>query len=114
MVLQNVEADASVRMDVTVVNSRGEGHLGWLEGIVGREVNTEEEDASGVWGVIWSHDSGLPLELILLVEGPGRAVGGRVLAEVDEFLLDALESHINFIIINYKNKSSSFYTPNEQ
>ena len=96
MVLQDIEADASVRMDVTVVNSRGEGHLRWLEGIVGREVNAEEEDASGVWRVIRSHDGGLPCELILLVEGSSRAVGGRVFAKIDEFFLDAFEGHINF------------------
>ena len=96
LVLQDVEADASVRVDVTVINSGCERHLRWLEGVVGREMNVQEEDASGVRGVIGSHDGGLPGELILLVERPGRAVGGWVLAEVDEFLLDALESHIKF------------------
>ena len=85
-------------MDVTVVNSRCESHLGWLEGIVGREVNAEEEDASGVRRVIRSHDGGLPGELILLVEGSSRAVGGRVLAEIDEFLLDAFICHIKKFI----------------
>ena len=87
-----------------MVNSCCEGHLRWLEGIVGREVNAEEEDASGVRGVIRSHDSGLPCELILLVEGSSRAIGGRVFPKIDKFFLDAFEGHIKvFRIIDYNN-----------
>ena len=44
LVLQDVEADASVRVDVTVINSGCERHLRWLEGVVGREVNVQEEN----------------------------------------------------------------------
>ena len=37
LVSQNVEADAPVRVDIRVVDLGLEGHLGRLEGVVGRE-----------------------------------------------------------------------------
>ena len=46
LVLENIEADCTVAVDVTVVNLGGEGHLGRLEGIVRREVDVQEEHAS--------------------------------------------------------------------
>jgi hypothetical protein len=49
LVSQNVQADASVRVDVGVVNAGGEVDLRGLEGVVGREVDCEEEYAAGVW-----------------------------------------------------------------
>ena len=60
-------------------------------------MDVQEEDASLVRGVTRSHDGGLPGELIFLVEGPGRAVGGRVLAEIDEFLLDLVSKMSVFL-----------------
>ena len=80
-----------------MVNSGCECHLGRLERVVGGEVNAQEEDASGVRGVIRTHNGGLPCELVLLIEGPGRTIGGRAFAKIDKFFLNALESHIQFI-----------------
>lgn len=51
MVPQDVQTDAAVRVDVGVVDTSGEVDLWGLEGVVGREVNVEEENASGVWRV---------------------------------------------------------------
>ena len=48
LVSQDVQADAAVRVDVGVVDAGGEVDLGRLEGVVGREVDGEEEDTSGV------------------------------------------------------------------
>lgn len=48
LVSQDVQADAAVRVDVGVVDACGEVDLGRLEGIVGREVNGEEEDTARV------------------------------------------------------------------
>lgn len=45
LVLEDVEADGPVAVDVHVINFRGEGDLGWLERVVGREVNVQEEHA---------------------------------------------------------------------
>lgn len=49
LVSENVEADAAVGVDVGVVDSGGEVDLGRLEGVVGREVDGEEEDAPSIW-----------------------------------------------------------------
>lgn len=92
LVLEDVEADAAVRVDVAVVNAGGEVDLGRLEGVVGGEVDVEEEDAAGVGGVVGAHDGGLPVEHVVS-DGSGAAVGRRVLAEVDQFLIDPLEGH---------------------
>jgi hypothetical protein len=51
LVSQNVQADATVRVDVGVVDAGGEVDLGRLERVVGREVNREEKDTARVWGV---------------------------------------------------------------
>jgi len=35
-----------------MVNSCNEVALGWLEGIIGGEVNIQEEDSTSIWTVI--------------------------------------------------------------
>lgn len=47
-------------------------------------MNIQEEDAAGVRGIVGSHDGGLPVEHVV-ADGPGRAVGGGILAQVDKF-----------------------------
>ena len=84
LILQDIQADTSVRVDVAVINTSGEVNLGWLEWVIGREVNIQEENTSSVWRVIWSHDSGLPVEHII-PNWSCRAVGWRILAQVDKF-----------------------------
>lgn len=90
--LQDIEADGAVGVDIWVVDSRGEVDLSWLERIVGWEVDVQEVDSSGIWRVIWSHNGGLPMVLILLVNWSGRAVGWWIFTEIDKFLLDSLNS----------------------
>ena len=80
LVLENIKADATVRVDVGVVDPGGELHLGRLEGVVGRERDVQEKQTAYVRRVIGAHDSGLPLELVLFVGGASGAVSGRVLA----------------------------------
>jgi len=48
LVSENVQADASVRVDVWVVDTGGEVNLRWLERVVCREVDGEEEDTARV------------------------------------------------------------------
>lgn len=48
---QDVEADASVRVDVWVVDSRREGNLGRFEGVVRRKVDRQEKYPALVRGV---------------------------------------------------------------
>jgi hypothetical protein len=49
LVSQNVQTNASVRVDVGVVDTGGEVDLRGLERVVGREVDCEEEDTTRVW-----------------------------------------------------------------
>ena len=93
LVFEDVQADGSVCVDVRMVNFGREGNLRRLEGIVRREVDVEEEYAAGIWRIIRSHNGGLPVELVSLIRGTSRAVGGRVSAKVDEFLLDSFKRH---------------------
>lgn len=51
LVPQDVQTDAAVRVDVGVVDTGGEVDLWGLEGVVGREMDVEEENATGVWRV---------------------------------------------------------------
>jgi len=48
LVSQNIQTDATVGVDVGVVDASGEVDLGGLEWVVGREVNLEEEDTARV------------------------------------------------------------------
>lgn len=52
MVSQNVEADAAIAVDVGMVDTCGEIDLGWLEGVVGRETDLEEENTASERGVV--------------------------------------------------------------
>ena len=88
-----------------MVNFRRERHLRWLEWIVGREVDVEEEDTTRVRRVVRAHDRGLPVELVLLVGGASRAVGGRVSSQINEFFLDSFKCHnvlYNYMIADRK------------
>lgn len=51
MVSQDVQTDAAVRVDVGVVDAGGEVNLRGLKGVVGREVDVQEENATRVWRV---------------------------------------------------------------
>lgn len=47
LILENIEADGSgLRADIWMPYLRIELHLGWLEGVVGRDVDVHIEDAS--------------------------------------------------------------------
>ena len=48
LITKDVQTDASVGVDVGVMDTRGEVHLGRLEGVVGGEMDSQEEDAARV------------------------------------------------------------------
>ena len=54
MVPQDIQTDTAIGVDVGVVDAGGEVDLWRLEWVVGREVNSEEENASRVWRVTLS------------------------------------------------------------
>ena len=69
LVLQDVQADATIRIDVRVVNSRGKVALGRLEGVVSGEVDVQEVDTSGIGRIVGAHDGCLPVVLVLFACG---------------------------------------------
>lgn len=75
-----------------MVDAGGEVDLGGLEGVIGREMDCQEKDASRVRRVTRSHNRRLPVEKIF-ANGTSRTRRGRVTAQVGEFLVDSLESH---------------------
>ena len=89
LVLQDVQADGAIAVDVHMINLCREGDLGWLEGIVGREMDVEEEDTLMIRRVLGAHNSSLPMELVRFVGGAGGAVCGRISAKINELLLDS-------------------------
>lgn len=48
LVSQDVKTDRAVRVDVRVIDLRRERDLGWLEGVIGRECDGEEEDTASI------------------------------------------------------------------
>lgn len=50
-----------------MVNFRSERQLRGLEWVVGREMDVQEEDSTGVSRIFRAHNRGLPVELIVLV-----------------------------------------------
>jgi len=89
LILQNVQTDASIRVDVTVVDASCEMNLWRLEWIVRRKVDIEKENSSGIRRVIWSHDCCLPVKHIISNRAC-RTVGRRVFSQVDKFFIDSL------------------------
>ena len=92
LVLEDVEADAAVAIDVAVVDARGEADLGRLEGVIGREVDVQEEDPPGVWRVVRPHDRRLPVEQVV-TDRPGAAVRRGVPAQFLQLTLNSLQGH---------------------
>ena len=75
-----------------MIDPCGEVELSWFERIISWEVDVQEVYSSGVWRVIWSHDGGLPMILVLLVNWSGGAVGWWILFKIDEFLFDSFDA----------------------
>jgi hypothetical protein len=84
LVLEDVEANTTVRVDVAVIDSSGEVDLGWLEWIVSGKVNIQKENAPCIWRVVGAHDGCLPVEHII-TDGTCRTVRRRVFSQIDQF-----------------------------
>lgn len=52
MILEDIKADASIGINVRVVNSRDEGHLGRLERVVRWELDVQEEHTSRIRAIV--------------------------------------------------------------
>ena len=75
-----------------MVDSCGEVKLGWLEWVIGWEMDVQEEDTTGVWRVLWAHNGCLPMVLVLLVDWTSGAVCWWFFTKINEFFLDSLNS----------------------
>lgn len=49
LILQDIQADTTAGVDVGMVAASSELHPRWLEGVVGRELDVQEKDATGEW-----------------------------------------------------------------
>jgi len=65
LITENVEADATIGVDVRVIYACGEVDLWWLERIVRRKVYRQEEDTAAVAGIGRSHNGSLPVKQIV-------------------------------------------------
>merc|ERR1719476_195551 len=96
LVLQDVQANRSVRVHVAVVDLRCEMTLWGLEGVVCREGDVQEEDTARIWGVRRAHDGSLPTEHII-AGWPSRAIGRRVVPQVCQLLLNPPKRHVGSV-----------------
>ena len=71
LLLEDIKANRTIGVDVGVVDSRGKVDLRGLEGIVGWEMDVQEVNTALEGRFIGSHDGGLPVVLVLLINGTG-------------------------------------------
>ena len=65
LILQNIEADSTIRINVAVVDACSKMHLGGLERVISGEVDVEEEYTPCVGRLVGSHNGGLPVEHVI-------------------------------------------------
>merc|ERR1719487_890607 len=81
LVLQNVKAYRTIRIDIAMVDLRSELDLGWFKRVVRREVDVQEEYSTLIRRTLRTHDGGLPIELVITSRSC-RAAGRRVPAKL--------------------------------
>ena len=78
------------------------------DGVLTGEVDLEEEKSTLEGRIIGSYDDGLPVRRVIIVDRPRRAVGRKVIALVEQFLLNSY--YVSHIILN-KNHILSYLYP---
>lgn len=108
LILENVQTDSSIGIDVAVIDTGGEVHFGWLEGIVCRKVNVKKENSARVWGIVRSHDCSLPVEHVIS-HGTGGAVCGRIFTKINKFYKEMKQGKIdeNMVILQGRKKNGT-------
>jgi len=91
-----VQADATVRVYIRMVDLSCEAHLWRLEWIVSGEVNSEKENTPLKWWIIRPHYGCLPMKKIIS-DRPGAALWWWVAIDVCHFLLYTLHSHLDIL-----------------
>jgi len=92
LVSEDIQTNRSIRVDVWVIDLRCEAHFGRFERIINRKGDGKEEDTASVWRITRSHNRCLPLEHVFARWSSAAGRGG-VTAEVNQFLVNALQSH---------------------
>ena len=96
-VLQNIQTDATVGVNVGVVDLCGEVDLRGFEGVVRGEVDVQEEDTSLEWALLGAHDCGGPVKKVI-PSGSSRARHRRVLLEVLQFFVDPSQGLLSHVV----------------
>lgn len=65
MFFEYVQANIAIAVNVGMEHLGPECHLGRFEGIIGREMDDDEENATSIRTVIWTYDGCLPVEHVL-------------------------------------------------
>ena len=99
LVLQNIQANWTIWVNVWMVYSGLEGALRWLEWVISWEMDVQEVHSTCIWAIIWSHDSCLPMVLIVLVDWSSWTVGRWISSQVNQFLLDSLKCHYSSLLL---------------
>ena len=99
-------------------NRGDEFYDGWLERVVGGEINIEEEYATSIWTSVGTGNRGTPFHNIV-VERSSATIGRRIAHKFSKFLLKTfVKTHFvaictlfNILCINFpdrQNRHSSF------
>lgn len=86
LLFQDIQTYLSVRVNIAMVDTRPKLNLGWLEWIVGREVNVQEKDTSSIRRACRPDNCGYPL-IEVVAFGHCGAVCRRVEAYLCQFFL---------------------------
>jgi hypothetical protein len=78
LVFEDIETNACVAIYIGMVDPGDEAYFGGFEGVVGGEVDVQEKHAASIRGLLRTHYSRLPVELVLVVLRPCRTVSWRV------------------------------------
>ena len=84
LILEDIKTDTTIGINVTMIDTSSEVDLGWFEWIVSGEMDVQEEDATGIWRVIGTHDRRLPMKHVI-TDWTSRTVGRWVLTQINKF-----------------------------
>jgi hypothetical protein len=71
LILENVETNASVAIDIRMIDSSREVHLWRFEWIISREMNRQEKHSVCVGTICRSHDRSLPMKKVVTNRSSG-------------------------------------------
>jgi len=67
LIFEDIQTNRPIRVDIRMIDLGDEVAFGRSEGVVGGEVNVEEEHTSGIGTIIRANNGGLPMELVVFM-----------------------------------------------